>query len=638
MWESQRRKDIPLLLARVIPYVCLFAVGVALILCFALGRSDLAIKGLYLAIPVTLASGMAIWKANIFKESSPSASPSLTLTSPSFSHLVLLFVVLYLIGLCILISSESRPLSYFVLMGVMAALIFVEILATGQEHTGQRNIILLQIAALLAISVFGQTLKLPLYHGGGGDLLCHMRLINTVVESGYLTSAMGGYQYFPLFHIFGASAAMLTDMELQTSYFIFNGLVFIISVPIVYLLATQATRDAHLPLVATLLYSLSGEVIFGGMYMVTRTMAFVLCLLVLYLLIRGRNNLKFKAIAVFLIVPLTSMHQTTLLYFSAILVALILIELVIHRRSHYIGYTYPMLFTVAYLCYWVYIAWVFIGYAIKIIALTAEPVAISGIVQEQLYISLSKNLDLTIMAFLVVLGIIGQLYKGRKEVALSAVFAVFSLIAIAFYFPGPADFLSPYFLTYRLPLLLSPFIAFAMAAGILLLIQRVAINRQHWKAVTMKGISLFIIILFAFLSLVILGNSTDFDFSKIRGVESSDYFTEAELEAFSFCVEYGGSVPVYTDYDSWCYVRNYLGMQTITSREVFDSESIEEGYMLLRGGELESRGQLSFLTGLTHGFMGEGYLYKLGDTPDLEAMWGREHKIFDNGAVWIYLK
>jgi len=629
---------LPLLLARVIPYVCLFAVGVALILCFALGRSDLAIKGLYIAIPVTLASGIAIWKANIFKESSPSASPSLTLTFPSFSHIVLLFVVLYLISLCLLISSESRPLSYFVLTGVMAALILVEILATGREHTGQRNIILLQITALLAISVFGQTLKLPLYHGGGGDIFSHMHTINTVVESGYVTSAMGGYQYFPLFHIFGASAAMLTGMELQTSYFIFNGLVFIISIPIVYLLTTQVTQDAHLPLVTTLLYSLSGEIIFGGMYMITRTMAFVLCLLVLYLLIRGGNNLKLKAIAVFLIVPLTFMHQTTLLYFSAILVALILIEFVIHRRSHYIGYTYPMLFTLAYLSYWVYIAWVFIGSAIKTIALTTEPVIIPGIGQELLFISLSKNLDLTIVAFLVVLGIVGQLYKSRKEVALSAAFAVFSFMAIVLYFPGPASFLYPIFLTYRLPLLLSPFIAFAMAAGILLLVQQAAINKRRLKSMTLMGISLLIIFLFSFSSMAILGNRTDFDFSKIRGVESSNYFTKAELGAFSFWDEHGGSVPIYTDYNSCRYIRAYLNKRAITSLEVFDSESVEEGYMLLRVGELESRGQLGFVTGITHGFMGEGYLYKVGDTPDLEAMWGQEHKIFDNGAVQIYSK
>jgi len=630
---------LPVLLAKVIPYICLSAVGVALVLCFVLGWSNLAIKGLYLAIPVTLASGIAIWKPNLFKEHSFPAPTNITLSSLSFSHVALLFVVLYIISLCLLIGSESRPFSYFLVMGIMAVLIFVEILATEREHTGRRSIILLQIAFLLANLILGQTLKLPLYYGsGGGDLLSHMRLINTIVESGYLIPAMGDYQYFPLFHILGASATLLTGMELQTSYFLVTGLCFLGSIPIVYLLSSQVTQDIRFPLTAALLYSLSSVVILSGMYMITRTLAFIFCLLVLYLLIRERGSLR--AIAVFLIFPLVLMHQTTLAYASAGLVALILIELVMYGRSHYIGYTYPMLFIITYLGYWIYASGPFFSRILKTIVSTTEPVIIStAILSEPFLISLLKEFDSTIVAFLAILGIIRLLYISKKGVDLGKVLALFSLIAFVFYFKGPASFLEPILLASRLRFPSSPFIALAAAGGILLLVERAAINRQHLKSIVLTGISLFIVFLLSFSAMVISGNQTDFPNSKVFGSVSSGYFTESELEAFSFCDDHRGSVPIYTDYNSWRYIGGYLtDVLTSASTTMFDSASVEEGYMLLREGELESRGQLLFLTGVKHGFTGEAYLYEVGDIPDLKAMWEQELKLYDSGTIQIYSK
>lgn len=601
------------------------------------GRYDFAIKGLYLVIPTVLASGLAIWKANLFRETSPALK--LTSISPLFSHLAILFVTLYLISLCLLVGSVSRPLTYFVLMGIMAMLILVEILAMGWEHAGQRNIIVLQIACMLASSVFGQTLKLPLYHGDGGDLLYHMRFIDTIVESGYvIPTIMEDYQYFPLFHIFGASATMLTGMKLQTSYFISYGIVFIVSVPIVYLLATQATRDARLPLVAILLYSLSGKVISSGMYMVPRTMTFVFFLLVLFLLMRRRDSLKFKAIAVFLILPFVLMHQTTLAITSAVFVALLFIELVVYRRARYMGYVYPTIFTIAYLSYWLYIANRFFINVINTINHTTEPIVIPSVTtQESLFVYLLKYSDLAIMAFLAIVGSISQLYKSDDRNTLCAVFALFSFMAMPFYFPGPAGFCSSILLSYRLPIMLSPFIAFTMAGGILFLVQQAAINRKRCKSMMFGGLGLILVYLFCFVSIVILGNQTDFTNSNFFGIQRSGYFTVSELEAFSFCDEHVRRGLIYTDYNSYRYMTGRLYMQNIiTSEKVLDSKSIEEGYMLFRVGELESRKQLPFLMGHFHGFMGTAYIYHFGDTPDIEIMWNQENKMFDNGSAHIY--
>lgn len=185
-------------------------------------------------------------------------------------------------------------------------------------------------------------------------------------------SALGYYQDFPLFHIFSDSGILITGMDPKTCYFLLNGLAFATVIPLVYLVVGQLTKDSHIPLTAALLCSTSQVYLFGGLYMDTRTMAFILCLLILYLLIRGRNNLRLTIVAVFLVTPLVLTHQTTLVHFSMILAAFIIIELVLHHRSQYISPTYFILFNCVYIGYWVYIAKTFFTTIINVAESTME--------------------------------------------------------------------------------------------------------------------------------------------------------------------------------------------------------------------------------------------------------------------------
>jgi hypothetical protein len=271
------QRNLPSVFAKLIPYLSCLVSSVAFVLFVKLAgdESDL-IAPLTVLVPIVLASVVAIWKAPLLKRNPSTALSGFRLSSRSFFYLVLLFVISYLLSLCFLIQGGPRPMAYFYLVAVMAGLVFIEILGTQQKHSNWQGLILAQIVLLSLNLVLGQTLNLPLYFGGG-DLLYHMGSINSIVESGHVTSAMtGGYQYFPLFHIFGTSGVLLTDMELEQSYFVFYGLSFAISLPIVYLLVKQITKDTRLPLLATLLYCLSRVVIFNGMYINTREMAYTL--------------------------------------------------------------------------------------------------------------------------------------------------------------------------------------------------------------------------------------------------------------------------------------------------------------------------------------------------------------------------
>lgn len=650
------RKNWSLFLAKALPYIFISVVMVALITSAALGRPDLAASGSYLLIPAILVAVFAMPGSNLVKQGLTATSARLRLSSRSFSYFALLFGVLYLFSLALLIGNESRPPLYFCLTALMAGLIFLEILSVDQMQGGRKGVILLQIAFLSANLVFGQTLKLPLYTGGGGDILAHMRYASTIVESGYITSAMHGYQAFPLFHTLVANGSTLTGMNVQTSHFLISGLAFTVSIPLIYLVVSRATKDIHLPLLAALVYSQSQIFLFKGMYTAPRDIVYVLFLLGLYLLISARKRQRFGIMAIFLIPALVLMHHVTLVYISVVLVALIIMEFLTSRRFRYIEPIFLTTLVIAFLGYWSYngllagaVSVITSGGATPVPDATPFESSYSAVVASSFWIPSSARLSqepfialalryasFSVLAFMAVLGIVSQLYKRGKESPLAVIFTLLALIALPIYFPGPLTHFPSLFMLNRMTILLSPFIVFAAAGGLLVFVAFGKI-RQRLKSATTLAIGLLLIALLSFSSVTILGNETDLNIGKIVGTRSSSYFTQAELDSFAFTAEHSGDAPVYADYHSWRYLEVYADTPAISSTDVFDTELLEEGCFVFRRDELERKGQLLFLTAFGLGFGGELYAYRASDDPSLEAVWAEQDKIFDNGAVQIYL-
>jgi hypothetical protein len=299
------KDNLPLFLAKILPYAAISVLILGFILFTITSGLNKATNGLIIiGIPVILAAGIAIWRFRKVDSSAITKPFVLSLMPRYFKYLTLIFIVLYILSLIILAQEGVRPPIYFILVVLMAGIVLIEILGIESGNNHRRGIILTQIAFLAMNIIFGQTLVLPLYFGGG-DLLYHMGFIASITESGQAipdVTFIGDYQYFALFHVFNASGVLVTGMEIQTTYFILNGLVFITSILIVYLLAKQVTTNTRLALLAAFLYSMTREMLFNGMYMNTREMAFLFCLLILYLLVR--RTWHFRILALVLILPL----------------------------------------------------------------------------------------------------------------------------------------------------------------------------------------------------------------------------------------------------------------------------------------------------------------------------------------------
>jgi hypothetical protein len=636
------RQGLPTFLAKYLPYAAIVVIGLAaggatLMFNFRTAMAALIIIGL----PVILAAIVCI--INYFRrkrETVPTGKIGLSLSSRHFGYLVLVSAILYILSLCFLFQGGPRPLYYFCLITVIVALISLEIFGTENTHHARQMIIIAQITLLVLNFIYGQTLNLPLFFGGG-DLLRHMGWIDTILETGHITSAIGGYyQWFPLFHVFGAEGVLVTGMSLQTSYFILFGFIFTFSVFIVYLLVKSITKDVRLALLATLIYATMREPIFNGMYMNTRELACIFYLAILYLLLQ--TNWRLRAIALFLIIPMVPLHHTTLVHFSMILAAIFVIEMILYGRSKLIGYNYLALLTMAYVGYWLLFCYPFFHDMVLRVApsdVLAVPTG-GGIAASNLINTALRNVDYIILGFIMFIGVINQLQQDKQEVTTRHVFAVFGLLAFVVFMPDIASILSPLLLAYRLALLVSPIISFVFAAGLLALIPR---QGQYGTGKIKSAVSLslitVVIMIFSFSSQYQMSGATDVNLSNLGSTSPRRYFSEAELASFALLAEYQGDIPIYTDeHTGWYFEAKYNQIVDYSTDTLVIGQTRGNAYLLLRETALTSRGQLIFDVRGQSAMHHEEYVYRNGQEPNLKELWQNERCIYNDGEVQIYLK
>jgi hypothetical protein len=283
--------------------------------------------------------------------------------------------------------------------------------------------------------------------------------------------------------------------------------------------------------------------------------------------------------------------------------------------------------------------WVWLGYPFfkdTLLSYTASPdiTEISvPVVQNSLLFIFTNNTDAIVIAFLSIFGIISISRSKRDSFVMGTAFIIFSTLALVLYFPIISNFLSKLFLSARLQLLVTPFIAFVTAGGLLIITKKSLSDWPNLKS--MAGVIIFFLSLTA---TVITANSTDLNSQKILGNENRQYFSTSELDAFSFAQQYGAHGLYFGDYASSIYLKSRLGLTVRQTLDIFQPDSIEKGYMVLREHELQTRGRLGFTIWGQSGSTDQEYTYLAGSSPDLQALWEKENKIFDGGTVYIYMK
>jgi hypothetical protein len=555
----------------------------------------------------------------------------------SFKNLLLINVLLLVWSFIVLLSFDTRSIIFFVLSASIACVIVLQILHDVTPR--KRMIILFEICALSLSLAWGLDLKYALYFGYT-DTMQHMYYISTVINTGHVYDLTLTYTNFPLYHIFISEGVMMTGMGIGPALFIMMGLAWLVGIVLTYLISSKVSNSTVIGLFAALIFAISPQIIFYSSYTISRSLGFLFFIVILYLIFNKNehNKLIFTILAIFMSWALILTHHITVMYVVPLLVVIYLVQRVLvrdRRPESGISATFVILFATAFIGYMFFVSFETTGSWIT--AFLTPLLHDNGDVNvtntgNDYYI---RSMYYILCVFFAIIGAWYLLQKDRKQHLKEYTIGLSSLLFLPLFIPGVIDAVpgSSVLLTYRLPLLVSPFIAIILGYGIL---HFVTGNKSLVKASIHPMIS--IISILAIVSIcgffAITGAAVDTPLPWNEGT-NSDFFNVQETTAFANLQGIGNhsiglSSDDYTD-------RDLYQLSGFTQRSLTEgnTSSLNNCYVVLRLGELESRGVLQFGTDPVPLF---SYSIDPNDPgSNIILQLAPESRVYDNGVVQTFL-
>ncbi len=579
------------LISFLFPLAIIFAVIFTFLWMFAAGKLGYALRGLFTGIPAILSCLFILF---IYKKD-VSLHDIEVYPSLSTKSLTYLFGIFYVSSLVVLLLSEgSRPPYYFVFILGLYLSVFLQIFSKNVNPP-----LILAESFLIAINlIYSVTLNYDFYFGTT-DILPHIFLSEVTAMSGQtIPTSLSDYAYFPLYHVLIAEASQLLNISTKTSLFLVTAPIYVMTIIFLYYLFNYITNNRQISLLSCVLFSASSVVLYYGTNVITRTMAFVMFVILLYLIYSvnfKKDKLSLKALSVIVAVFLTLVHNVSLPQLVLLLIILLASEYMIGNGS-YISKPFFILLNVIFTAYWFFVAYVFVqrSLAPRLQSQFLDSIVLTAggaeVLQES-FINLIGLLDKSIFLFFALIGI-GFLLKNYKN-NYASVLGLFALFTLIFYVPNPLNTIWQFKVLFRVDrfmLFVSPFMAFIMGYGLYIFWNYMA------KYSPKKLNSAFLVVLL-FSTFVLVSSVFSIGDSNFLGHEAKhEYFTSEELSGFEHIFKY---VPtnssIYTDYYSSRFF--YLPLIPATSAEMnissYDNYRIGDvnklpqykGYVVLRTKE-----------------------------------------------------
>jgi len=636
--KSENKLGNPILqrFVKLFPFGLIFVAIVGFIAALKLLSFAVAMSSLLYVIPILLAAVFLL----IRKNDSTWPVVRTYINQIPFQHLFLIYILLYLISTITLISTSSRPFGYFLFTGLISATIFMQIICERAKWTDY--LIILEIIAVSLNMVWGVDLKYPLYFGST-DTLGHLNLIEGILSSFHTFNFDPSYQNFPLYHIFIAMGSKLTGLSSITSLFVFMGLAWQIGIIICFLILQKLINSRKMALIGCLLFAFNTQEISYGVYPVTRSLAFVLLLCWLYLIINKKKPM-YLILSVLMMWALILTHHVTVLFALPLLLFIYLCQKLVRTPSRNKLPLLPVIILfVSFFFYVFYVAAAFTNYEIPgwlHSIFTAKTEVVADLTTKH---QLGSANGIIYYSFLFVYFFIGMgcILRSIKFTTrhLSLVgLALASLAFIIVFIPGPMDMLpqSKSALLYRFPLLVSPLIILMTTFGVVYLMN---LEANSWRSLTRKiqipVLSILLVGASVFYSMICGGNGRDYPYFVYPATTSSEYFTEQEMQSFSFIQKDADTaLTLFGDYET---IRNEYNFYDFSSKEVLKSANThyitQEGYIIIRAAELQARGGLVFSE---IGSTEAGRFRYYGTVSDIIAQQAYANNIYNNKNVYIY--
>jgi len=583
------------------PYILLIVAGAGIFIDIFLHRTDIAIASLIWIIPLVLAALILLLSKH--NSGIGLALPSFT-SSIKFRHLFLLNVFIFIISLIILISFATRPFEYFIVVSLASGVLFLQVLCKRPGWTD--GLIIAELIILSLNLIWGVALKYPLYFADT-DSMGHMYIIDVIMNTAHTGSLIPGYEKFQMYHILNAIGVELTGMLLRTALYLVMGIAWQTGTVFAYLIFKKLSNSSNFSLIAAMLFALSSPIIFYGSYAIARSLSVVLFMSLLYLILDNyQKQSKFIFLTIIVMCTLIMTHHLTVLFIIPVLVCIFFFQKVAIRLGQdntVISATFILLFAICTVAYLIWISFNMME--------TTLPRTVRTILELDIEIKADPLrgygaeavLGIAYYAFILLLCLLGirrilDCYRSNSSSKNAYIFAVAGIIMLAVYMPGPLDLFpqSQVVLIRRLNLLVSPFIACLAAYGTEYLTSLQSDFKEGIaKSLYVPFLAIVLIVPITFFSFIGTGNAQDTDYFPHIVIADTPYFTDEELTSFSFINENADTaVPLYSDYQT---KRNLLAMRNLAFVNIIkgpDISYIQNGYLLLRVGELQRRGVLTF--------------------------------------------
>lgn len=396
-----------------------------------LGQRNLAVLGLYLAVPM-VAAPVVVGLARSPGRASLASDLDWRIPSILF-HLS----VSALVGLVVV--SEVRPIGFYAGVAFVYALVFVFIVTAPAGKLG-RAICLYHGSVAVLLVIFSVTLNYELFVGRT-DLTGHLAFTNAIIETGRTRILSETYEPFLLWHVLVAGTYRLFGgwVSPHTTTFLLGGLTFGAGVPAIYALTRRLYPDDRAALLSTLMLGCFPLYLFYGMYSIPRSVTSILFLVLLVVLTLPPTG-RTRAVSLLLVASIVIYHPVSIPFVMVILAALFVVERILGTRTRIadgfvLGAT--ILITAVY---WLYRA----DFLTSRVLSTAHGMftgpspstAPSGVVTDP-WLEVANYLPYSFLLFFALVGILFWYRDGRSAAAPYAAVGAVTLGLVPLVLPGP---------------------------------------------------------------------------------------------------------------------------------------------------------------------------------------------------------
>ncbi|RXA19724.1 hypothetical protein EQO05_07680 [Methanosarcina sp. MSH10X1] len=623
------------------PYFILLVVLGACLCMLIIGRFNSAFNGLVIAIPALISCHYTL---NL-KNEQVDLKKDIYISIPNSNIFNYLFWAIYFFSIVVLFMHESRPWYYFLLISFSYLIIFVQIFSNIKKPA----LILTELFFIMLNLIYSVTMNYGFYFGTT-DLLSHIFMSKITYLSGHVIPiSLSNYSYFPLYHILLSEASYLLNLDMKTSLFLITAPIYGITVVFIYSIFLKTSHNQQIALLSSSLYSLSSVVIYYGVNLIARTMAFIYFIIILYFVYsssQGKNSMRFRILSILISISLILVHQVSIPQI-VLLLSIVFISEWLTGNKNFLSKNYYVLINVMFISYWIFVAYIFItkdissrlqlNYLDSVVLFGGS----SGISQSE-WMKILGYFDDSIFLFFALISI-GYLLKCHKN-NYASVFGLVALFTLIFYIPNPLNSVWQFMVLFRfdrIMLLVSPFMAFVMGVGIYLYL--ITGSKTFPKLSKSKFISVFtLIFIFSFVSLV--SSVSDSDDLWIN--PQHEYFSNQELNGFNYIsnkVPFGSIL--YSDYHAMRYFpgkfeySQSLGVSYYRSKKIKNVDSLPSynGYIVIRERELARNG-LYFGENELESRDAPNYLY-VGTPENQMKLYSKlkmNDKVYSNSAISVY--